>query len=174
MSSVSNPSLPASRRISFLPPDPDLALWLFGLHQDYAFTRHLCYSGWGSPSETASYLLKELENHHHLGYGQWLLKDRESGALIGLAGFHPPEHRVLPELSYRLAPLHWRKGLGTETVETLVQFGFTQLGFEGIEAQVKRENEASIRILLRVGFEQINPDSEMIKLFRIKRRFTAH
>ncbi len=86
-----------------------------------------------------------------------------------MAGFQPPEHEGLPELSYRLAPPHWGRGLVTEAVESLLEFGFTRLKFEGIKARVKRENSASIRILHRAGFEQITHGLEAIKLFKIMR-----
>jgi ribosomal-protein-alanine N-acetyltransferase len=71
--------------------------------------------------------------------------------LIGFAGFwyfhDPPEL----ELLYGLAPAHWGRGFATETAEALIQYGFDTLGWDVIQACTDAPNEASVRVMERLG-----------------------
>jgi len=68
------------------------------------------------------------------------------------------------ELGYWVAPDHRREGYGTEATELVVAYGFDQLGLHRIAARVFEFNEASIRLLERVGFthEGVHRDDEFV------------
>jgi len=71
---------------------------------------------------------------------------------IGLQGFDDV-HRKTAELGYWLGVAHWGRGIATESVLAMVRHGFDDLGFERIQAGVFAWNEASARVLVKVGFD---------------------
>jgi [ribosomal protein S5]-alanine N-acetyltransferase len=76
---------------------------------------------------------------------------KESGFHIGGTGLHDPNHGQW-EIGYVLARPYWGKGLATELVQALVDFGFEKLGAEKIWAPVDAANTASGRVLEKSGF----------------------
>jgi len=56
------------------------------------------------------------------------------------------------ELGYMLHPDHWGKGLMTEAIYRVTDYGFGMLGLHSIEARADPNNTASIRLLEKTGF----------------------
>jgi RimJ/RimL family protein N-acetyltransferase len=74
---------------------------------------------------------------------------------VGMVGLNDPDHRAgRAELGYWIAPDHQEQGYGTEAARLLVGHGFDQLGLHRIEARAFAFNEASRRLLERLGFTE--------------------
>jgi ribosomal-protein-alanine N-acetyltransferase len=69
------------------------------------------------------------------------------GRAIGKAGFWRP-----PEIGYILHPDHWGRGLAREALTAVIRAGFELGGLDEIRADVDPRNEASLRLLERLGF----------------------
>ena len=69
------------------------------------------------------------------------------GRVIGKAGFYR-----LPEVGYILHPDHWGLGLATEAVGAAVAHVFATTDLDDLSADVDPENQASIRLLQKLGF----------------------
>ena len=69
------------------------------------------------------------------------------GCVIGKAGFFKA-----PELGYILHPDHWGLGLASEAVGAAVAHAFATHDHDALEADVDPANQASIRLLERLGF----------------------
>ncbi len=85
----------------------------------------------------------------------WAISPKGSKEFIGTVNFHrtePEHHRA--ELGYQLFSNHWRKGIMTEAILAAIDYGFNTMKLHSIEAQVNVNNEASIGLLKKVGFEQ--------------------
>lgn len=81
--------------------------------------------------------------------------NKAAGRLIGWAGLGPLEFdpdRI--ELYYGLAEAHWGKGLATEAAGAVLGFGFLSLRLPEITAVVNPENEASVRVLEKLGMRR--------------------
>lgn len=61
-------------------------------------------------------------------------------------------HRA--EVGYLLHPDYWRKGIVQEAMQAVLDYGFNTLNFHSLEALVNPENEASINLLEKFGFEK--------------------
>lgn len=103
---------------------------------------------------------KELEKHLN-GYSSYnrrfvmfLLMDKESGKIIGRCGLHNWNHDHLrAEIGYVMNDEAFkRKGLMSEAVAAVLEFGFTQLNLNRIDAMVGAGNAASLRIIEKSGF----------------------
>jgi RimJ/RimL family protein N-acetyltransferase len=78
---------------------------------------------------------------------------RREGLLVGHAEIKRTEAVGGHEIVYALGPEVWGSGLGTELAEALVGYGFEVLGLTEVHATVAAQNQASLRLLGKIGFE---------------------
>lgn len=84
---------------------------------------------------------------------QLAILHRESGDLVGTCGlFRRREAYREYEVGYVLHRAWWGRGIAPEAVRALVGRGFRELQAHRIIAHVDPENEASRRLLARLGF----------------------
>ena len=83
----------------------------------------------------------------------WAIIEKQSNVFIGYIGFirMTPEH-CRGEIGYVLKPEYWGKGFMYEAINTVVKFGFGEMKFHSIEANVNPLNDRSKKVLERVGF----------------------
>jgi len=61
--------------------------------------------------------------------------------------------KELPELGYWLGVEHWGKGYATEALHALIDYAFTNLAHEALQAGARVTNPASRRVLEKCGFQ---------------------
>lgn len=83
--------------------------------------------------------------------GQWLVLDRASGMVAGFCGLIRREPEEAPELLYGLSPEWWGRGLATEAAQAVLDYGFNRLKCARITAATDPPNEASQRVMQRLG-----------------------
>ena len=68
------------------------------------------------------------------------------------------------ELGCWITPDEWRNGYATAAAECMVEYGFSELGLHRITASAMTTNEASKRVLKRVGFvkEGVSRDASFV------------
>lgn len=86
---------------------------------------------------------------------RWMIEDKESHRVIGTCGYlaYEKEHHRA-EIGYDLLSSCWGRGVMTEVARAVLDFGFNQMQLNKVEAKVDPGNEASIRLLLKLGFQQ--------------------
>ncbi|PKG23981.1 GNAT family N-acetyltransferase [Niallia nealsonii] len=86
---------------------------------------------------------------------KWGIQRKEDDSMIGTIGFQnwSVEHKKA-ELSYALLPEYWGYGYAAETVSEIVRFGLDKMDLLRIGAVVFTENEASNKLLVKLGFEK--------------------
>ena len=84
----------------------------------------------------------------------WAIR-RQDGYLVGGIGYHGLEvgktHKA--ELGYWLCKPYWGKGLMTQAVKKVVEFGLEELGLIRITAHIFDFNTGSARVLEKSGFQ---------------------
>ena len=72
--------------------------------------------------------------------------------VIGACGimFH---HDTTPELGFWLGVPHWGKGYATEALHAVIDYAFTDLAHEALQAGARVTNPASRRVLEKCGFQ---------------------
>lgn len=83
------------------------------------------------------------------GRGMWLVHDAPAGEPCGFCGFLPREDEA--ELIYGLLPRVWGRGYAIEAARTVIAHAFDVLGVERIVASTDAPNEASARVMDRLG-----------------------
>lgn len=83
------------------------------------------------------------------GYGYWGVFLKETGELIGRAGF---KEGVYPlEAGYVIKRSHWGNGLATEVLAELVRYAEEELGCMQVYANIDERNTASLRVAEKCG-----------------------
>ena len=83
---------------------------------------------------------------------RWALTLKEDpGGVVGYNIWIQSSHRSV--LGYDLARGRWGQGLMAEALAAIIEFGFEKMSLNRIEALAFRENEASHRMLEKLGFE---------------------
>ena len=104
------------------------------------------------------------------GYGDWAVIEKTSGRLIGRMGYSFPSAETpepAPDVTFGyLIHSGWRgRGIAKEAGKAILEYGFTQLGFETIGADAAVSNTVSDKLLRSFGFV---PASDSVPSDRIE------
>ena len=83
----------------------------------------------------------------------WGITTKEEDRLIGMIGYYrmkPENYRA--EVGYLLSAEFQGKGIITESLARVIQFGFEEMGLHSIEAVIDPDNFASEKVLLKTNF----------------------
>lgn len=80
-----------------------------------------------------------------------MLEEKSGGRCVGRAGFHMREGFAYPELGFIVAQEDQRKGYCLEACSALLEYGFRELEFDGVQALVAEGNRASEEVCRRLG-----------------------
>ncbi len=86
---------------------------------------------------------------------EWKIIDKNTNQYIGNIGFWKiiAEH-CRGEIGYSLNPKYWGSGYMSESLKTIIRFGFSELNLHSVEANVNPKNANSIKLLEHVGFKK--------------------
>lgn len=73
------------------------------------------------------------------------------GCVIGKVGFYR-----FPEIGFIFSPEAWGRGFATEALTAVLNRAFKVHDLPAVEADVDPRNQASLRLLARFGFEEVN------------------
>jgi ribosomal-protein-alanine N-acetyltransferase len=74
--------------------------------------------------------------------------------IIGTIGFNNFTKKHRASLGYDLQTVFWNNGFMTEALQVVINFGFSQLEINRIEAEVMQDNVASERLLEKLKFRK--------------------
>lgn len=139
---------------------------MFAYAKDPAVTEFLTWYPHATAEETRQYLTYVGQRYRTGDFYDWAVVDQESGHMIGTCGFtsfNCPSDSA--EVGYVLNPAYQGRGLATEAVRRVIRFGFEELELHRIEAHFMEGNDASRRLMERVGmtFEGFARESMKIK-----------
>jgi RimJ/RimL family protein N-acetyltransferase len=104
--------------------------------------------------------LRYLGHWSVLGFGYWLVEEKETREFVGEVGFgnfkrdmEPPLGHI-PELGWVLAPAKHRKGYATEAAQAALHWGSKHFGETEVACLIHPDHRASIRVAMKCGFEQ--------------------
>lgn len=121
--------------------------------------------------EVRAGLQRKLAHWKRHGFGQWLFRDRVSGAMVGRGG---PQHTMASgrdeiELGWVIVPERWGQGLATELARASLKVVFGPLALREVIAYTQPDNLASRRVMEKSGFlyeRKITFEAERFVLYR--------
>lgn len=93
------------------------------------------------------------KKNESISWGITLKNNPEIVGTICLWNFSS-DHKIA-EVGYDLSPAFQRKGIMDEALKNVINFGFTKLNLSKIEAFTHKENESSIKLLIKNRFQFI-------------------
>jgi RimJ/RimL family protein N-acetyltransferase len=116
-------------------------------------------------------LQRKLAHWRRHGFGQWMFRDRATGAMVGRGG---PQHTMASgrdeiELGWVIVPERWGQGLATEVARASLEVVFGPLALEEVIAYTQPDNFASRRVMEKSGFcyeREIRFKGERFVLYR--------
>lgn len=128
---------------------------IFSCFSNHDVTRYYGLDPFESIDQANTMIHQFADNYQEKRGIRWGIERKDTKELIGTIGFHAlaPKHKRA-EIGYEISPANWRNGYASEAILEIVSYGFGILGLTRIGAVVFRENEASNRLLLKMGFEK--------------------
>ena len=124
---------------------------LYALFADAEVTRHWSFAEWTRRAQAEEYLRMRLSLLPPAVYCWAIAKDERLIGTLTLFVLGPPRGG---EIGYALAPAFHGRGLASEALRLAIGYAFEALGLARIEADVDPRNEASWRLLERLGFRR--------------------
>lgn len=147
-----NTTIDTKRLVLRLVRDEDLAQ-LLDINADDIVTRYLPYESWRGMDDAQAWMGRAQARLAAGEAWQFVMVLRESGRVIGsflLFHFDRPNGRA--EIGYLLGREHWGAGYMQEAAAAVVDYAFGPAGLRRLEAEIDPRNDASARLLERVGF----------------------
>ena len=129
-------------------------------------TRYLLWSPHPDIYYTRDYLHYLATRYAAGSFYDWAIVLKSSGRMIGTCGFTAFDcSHDAAEIGYVLNPDYRGQGIAPEAVRAVMAFGFDKLALHRIEARFIEGNEASLRVMEKVGmrFEGYRREAMLIK-----------
>nr|MBQ8253603.1 GNAT family N-acetyltransferase [Lachnospiraceae bacterium] len=100
-----------------------------------------------------AYTLDYIRYHYGFyDFGMWIVEDKQSGTIIGRAGFDMRPESEIPELGFLVRTEYQKQGYATEVCDALLSYGKEYLGFDEVVSYADAENAPSVGLLKKLGF----------------------
>lgn len=131
------------------------AAGLFAIFSDPGVVRYWSSPEWADVS-FARKMIDETEAAYESGDGVRLAVIlTATGELVGQVNLHHMFHSNRRcEVGYALARAHWGKGYAVEAMQAALAYAFGPLNLNRIEADIDPRNDASEKVLRRLGFKE--------------------
>jgi RimJ/RimL family protein N-acetyltransferase len=142
-----------TKRLRLRAPSPSDAAALVSVLGDPEVTRYHNMPTITTLTEAQSALERLEQRYAVRDTIRWAIEPVGHGEMIGTVGllrFDFEQRRA--EVGYELARPWWGRGLAPEAVAAVIRYGFSVLRLHRIEAGVLPGNDASVRVLQKLGF----------------------
>ena len=140
-----------SERLFLRPLSSDDLEWLVSLRGDADVMRYIGNDGAVPREKTIERLGRYLRCWEEHGLGMFGIRFHGARVAVGWAGLQPLEQTGEIEVGYAFGKDAWGLGLATEAAREVVAWGFRERGLERIVAVASPENEASRRVMDKLG-----------------------
>ena len=107
-----------------------------------------------SEKETKEFIDGVISNYNANLMDSWGIILKASNRLIGTGGYTPGSKKGnICTIGYALSKKYWNRGIMTEAVRKMVEYGFSHLQPSRIQSYTNIEHIASQRVLEKIGFK---------------------
>ena len=107
---------------------------------------------WADVGRVREWIEKLNVSYRTRGFSRWAVVEKDGGRAVGSCGFGLLPWSGEIDYGYLLARDRWGKGYATEIGRAALAHGFGRYGFEKVVASIAPENDASRRVLEKLGF----------------------
>ena len=147
------------------------AQFLLKLYNQPAFLKNIGDRGVNSLNQAARFIETTQKHYQEDGFWLYLLEEISTGIPIGINGLIQRDYLNAPDIGFAIDEQHWRKGYAYESSQAIIQHA-QSLGYKEIVAITNPENQNSIQLLLKLGFDfskcdDFEGNGEAINLYKI-------
>jgi RimJ/RimL family protein N-acetyltransferase len=111
-----------------------------------------------------------IASYERFGFGLYLVELKENGESIGMCGLLKRDSLPDVDVGFAFLPRYWSRGYALESAGAVMNYGREVLGLRRIVAITSPDNDASIRLLEKIGlrFERmikLASDQPEVRLF---------
>ena len=147
------------------------AEFILELLNEPSFIRNIGDRGVRTIEGANSYILNgPVASYAKNGFGLYLVKLKETNESIGMCGLIQRDALEDVDIGYAFLPRFWSKGYAVESALAVKEYARNVIGLNHIVAITDPENEGSIRVLEKIGFQfekmvKLSEDDIELKLF---------
>jgi len=164
-------TVPKTERLLLRQFTLDDAPFILRLLNEPSFLRYIGDKKVRNLEDAGAYILNgPVASYEQNGFGLYLVELRESHTPIGMCGLLKREELPDADIGFAFVPEFWSKGFAFEAATAVLQDAHDRFRLERILAITSLDNEASIKLLQRLGFRfeqviRLSEDGEQVKLF---------
>ena len=100
--------------------------------------------------EEAREFLENYSAYKKHGFGRWSVWLKPEEEYIGWSGLKRNKEGLV-DIGFRFFRSHWNRGFATESAKACLEYGFSKLKLKEIIGRADLENQASVRVLEKIG-----------------------
>ena len=132
--------------------------FILRLLNEPSFIQNIGDRGVRTLEDARSYILRvPIASYEKNGFGLYLVILKESGKSIGMCGLIKRDQLEDVDIGYAFLPEFWSKGYAVEAALAVKEYARDVIGLKRLIAITDPENQASIRVLEKIGlrFEKV-------------------
>lgn len=154
MSTYNTPVL-RTERLMLRPLAASDAPALYAVFSDPAVVRYWSAESWTDISSADAAIARALEAYRDETELRFAIELAGTCELIGTVALHHFfNQNKRCEIGYALGSRHWGQGYASEALHAALDHGFREVGLNRVEADIDPRNEASARLLEKLGFRR--------------------
>lgn len=153
---------------------------MFALDSNPEVHRYLGKKPIKNKAEALQYISDVQKQYAERGIGRWAVELKDTGKFIGWCGLRLyteytfNNHSNFYDIGYRLRREFWGKGYATEASKACLQYAWDVLKLDTIYGITERNNEASHRVLLKIGLSYVEdfyyePENMQLRWYQLKK-----
>lgn len=143
------------RLVEFTPED---AAFMLRLLNEPSFLRYIGDRGVRRLDDARRYIMEgPVAGYLRYGHGLMRVVRRSDGESVGMCGVLKRDSLPDPDIGFSFLPAYWSQGYAFESADAAMQHARGTLGLGRIVAITTRDNDASIRLLGKLGFRLEGP-----------------
>ena len=149
----------------------DDAEFIVELLNQPSFLRYIGDKGVRNNADAVQYIQTgPVASYERFGFGLYLVELKETGVPIGICGLLKRDSLPDVDVGFAFLPAFWSQGYALESAAAVMTYGREVLGLRRIVAITSPDNDASIRLLEKIGlrFEgliKLSEDQSEVRLF---------
>jgi [ribosomal protein S5]-alanine N-acetyltransferase len=149
----------------------DDAAFILELLNDPSFLRFIGDKGVRNLEDARQYVLKgPIASYQQLGFGIYLVALKTTRVPIGMCGLVKRDALEDVDIGFAFLPEFRSQGYALESAAAVKDYGLSVLGLQRLLAITNKDNEASIRVLEKIGLKfermiRLTEDSPEIRLY---------
>ena len=132
----------------------DDAEFIYAPLNEPSFIRYIGDKGVRGLDDARRYILEgPVESYERNGFGLYLAELKADGTPIGISGLVKRDTLSDPDIGFAFLPQYWSRGYAVESAAAVMDYARDVLALERVLAITSPDNEASARLLGKIGLQ---------------------